>query len=92
MIEEYNDEGDKVRRLYNELITSKMGFIPRGDQDVKLVYKLIRNKYPELCNDRYLCSKHHPPGMDKPEWKHVVQAALQVMKIESIDHGVRRFL
>lgn len=87
-------EDAKTKKLYQELKLNNMDFIPRGDNDVKkVVYKMVKARYPDLCNDRYKCPHGYKgKGMpNKPEWQHIVQAVMRDFRIESISRGTRRF-
>ena len=66
--------------LYQKLIASKFSFLPRGTRTIDEIYRSIKHKYSDLCDDSYLCSENCRHGNDQPEWKHTVRNALQYLK------------
>jgi len=71
---------DELTTLYHNLCESQFGFVPRGEHHIHDIYSLVKNSYPKLCNDSYLCSENCKSGHDRPEWQHRVRAALDYLK------------
>ncbi|WP_435334760.1 HNH endonuclease [Haloarchaeobius sp. TZWWS8] len=73
-----NTDREKVRELRSHLLRTDMSCVSPGRQSVTdVVYEAVKETYPSLCDDAYLCSEAHDTGRKSPEWKHVVQEALQ---------------
>ncbi len=71
---------DEISELYKELIDGRFAFVPRGTADLTLVYGLVQNEYPTLCDDQYLCNENCQSGHNSPEWQHCVRRALDALK------------
>lgn len=56
--------------LCREIKDSSFNFIPRGLVSIHTIYELVQQRYPNLCDDDYLCSTHCREGSNQPEWKH----------------------
>jgi hypothetical protein len=69
-----------LQQLYQGLKSSRVRFLPRGEHDVRAIYRIVKARYPRLCDDRFLCSQNCSRGHEQPEWPHVVRKALQVLK------------
>lgn len=69
-----------TRELYQCLIRAELSFVPRGRHHITYIYDCVRSKYPNLCDDSYLCSENCESGVDQPEWKHIVRGALDASK------------
>ncbi len=69
-----------TRKLYQNLIRTELSFVPRGRHRITCIYDRVRSKYPNLCDDSYLCSENCKSGADQPEWKHIVRGALDALK------------
>jgi len=72
-----------LQQLYQELKSSRFRFMPRGEHDVRAIYRAVKATYPRLCDDRFLCSQNYSRGHEQPEWRHVVRKALQVLKSQT---------
>ena len=72
-----------TRELYQNLIRTELSFVPRGRHHITCIYDCVRSKYPNLCDDSYLCSKNCKLGANQPEWKHIVRRALYALKEKS---------
>lgn len=71
-------ERARVRELRRRLLQTDMTCIPPGRQSVSdTVFEAVKETYPRLCDDSYLCSDAHETGRENPEWQHVVHEALQ---------------
>ena len=62
---------------------ARFSFIPQGEIHLRGVYAIVKDRYPELCDDSYLCSTNCKSGYNSPEWKHVVRTGLNEMKNRS---------
>jgi len=69
-----------LQQLYQDLKSSRFRFLPRGEHDVRAIYRAVKATYPRLCDDRFLCSQNCSRGHEQPEWQHVVRKALQALK------------
>jgi hypothetical protein len=70
----------ELEELYRELADTRFKFVPQGEVALRSVYALVKDRYPRLCDDTYLCSTNCQSGVNQPEWKHVVRTALNEMK------------
>ena len=73
----------ETRELYQNLIRTELSFVARGRHHITGIYDCVRSKYPNLCDDSYLCSENCKAGADQPEWKHIVRGALDALKDKS---------
>jgi hypothetical protein len=74
---------EMLTKLSQALIESKFSFMPRGTFNTKTIYEVVQKRYPELCNDKYLCIEHCKSGHNQPEWKHRVRGVLDNLKKRS---------
>jgi hypothetical protein len=74
------DGNQPLEQLYRILMESHLEFLPRPEIHLREIYKEVRDRYPELCDDGYLCSTCCKDGTNNPEWHHVVRAVLNNMK------------
>jgi hypothetical protein len=70
----------ELEELYHILVDTRFEFIPRGEIHLRKVYAIVKERYPELCDDAYLCSTNCKSGYNSPEWRHVVRTGLNEMK------------
>ena len=49
---------DIEKQLCTELKASSFNFIPRGEIRIEELYELIEQRFPDLCDNNYLCSEH----------------------------------
>ena len=71
---------DDLRILYHELCETRFACVPRGEHSLLDIYGFVREHYPALCDDSYLCSENCTSGHNSPEWQHRVRAALSYLK------------
>lgn len=69
-----------TKKLYQNLIDTRLSFVSKGRHHITEIYKCIRFRYPDLCDDNYLCSENCKSGVRQPEWKHIVRGALDALK------------
>jgi len=43
------------KALYKTIKENELDFIPRGIYHIQELYDFIKNEYPHLCDDNYLC-------------------------------------
>jgi hypothetical protein len=81
-----------LTELYGILMDSRFEFMGRGEVPLDTIYVTIKNRYPELCDDAYLCSVNCQSGHNQPEWRHVVRTALTDLKKrgQGVASGSRR--
>ena len=82
----------KLKTLYQNLHGTRFDFVPTGEHHIDEVYRLVKQAYPELCDDSYLCSENCKQGHNRPEWQHRTRAALWDLKkrFDQIDSGSTR--
>ena len=51
-----------LQQLYQERKASRFGFLARGEHDVRAIYRIVKARYPRLCDDRFLCSQNCSRG------------------------------
>lgn len=81
-----------LTELYGILMDSRFEFVGQGEFPIATIYSTIKNRYPELCDDSYLCSVNCQSGHNQPEWRHVVRTALTDLKKrgQGVTSGSRR--
>jgi len=64
--------------LYRELTESDFAIIPAGEYPLGFIYRAVQARFPDLCDDSYLCSANCAPAghTTQPEWMHAVRRAL----------------
>ena len=79
-------------QLYRELVESCFSFVERGTKEVNLIYESVHQRFPELCDDEYLCPHRQNNGFHDYEWKHTVRNGLQRCKTicDSVSFSGRR--
>jgi hypothetical protein len=76
------------RDLLRQLKDSNFDFMPRGIIKMDEIYHHVKENYPTLCDDEYLCSTNCSNGDNQPEWKHAVRTLLNQYK--ALDIHVRK--
>jgi|1048.fasta_scaffold02471_8 hypothetical protein len=76
------------RDLYRQVKDSNFDFMPRGVFNMDEIYHHVKENYPNLCDDEYLCSTHCSNGLSQAEWKHVIRQVLS--NIKTLDIHVRK--
>ena len=71
-------------RLSKELKEAEFSFLGNYPIHINQIYDVVMNQFPDLCDDKYLCSTHCKNGNNQPEWKHVVRSDMQLMKKRGI--------
>ena len=74
------EELDKLEQLYRNLAETELNFMAPGDYLLKEILDQVKMKFPELCNDAYLCIQHCLSGSKGPEWEHRVRSYLSSKK------------
>ena len=74
---------EELTTLYQHLQETQFSFAPRGRYHFHDIYSFVKEQYPELCDDSYLCSQNCKQGHNTPEWQHRVRAALDSLKRRS---------
>ena len=73
------------KELIETLKENELDFIPRGIYHIQELYDFIKNEYPHLCDDNYLCIQHCRGGKNAPEWEHTVRSLFKkLIKINKI--------
>lgn len=76
-------ENERARKVYGALIDSKFDFLNKP-MELQEIYELVKARWPEFCNDGYLCIQNCKSGGGDPEWKHSVRSAVNSMKRKGI--------
>ena len=76
-------KNEKHKRLYNQLITTKLNFIGPGTHHIKFIYSEVKKQFPDLCDDNVICAEICKQGTQGPEWQHRVRTVLQKLKASS---------
>jgi hypothetical protein len=81
-----------TKQLYQEMRSTRFGFVPRGEHHLHEVYAAVKAHYPSLCDDALLCADNCASGHQRPEWEHVVRRALQAEKgtFGPVERGVKK--
>lgn len=70
-----------VAELQGRLAESDFGFVSDGNRSLNDdIYPKVKDEYPSLCDDEFLCSDTCSGGHDQPEWKHAVRRVLDMLK------------
>jgi hypothetical protein len=69
-----------IKQLRDSISEDEFRFFKAGEYQIIEIYEIIRNQYPDLCNDNYLCRDHCQTKHKDPEWHHVVRSKLQMFK------------
>jgi hypothetical protein len=79
----------ELSRLLRE---SQMDFLGNDEIHITRIYELVKNQYPNLCDDDYLCSENCSNGNNQAQWQHVVRGVLGIFKKKGIaQSGLRGF-
>lgn len=68
------------KQLSKLLRECNLNFIPLGTIHIENIYELVKQNYPELCDDDFFCFEAHRSGNRQTEWKHVVRSVMQSLK------------
>ena len=82
----------ELEELYRILMDSRFDFLPAGEVHLRDIYKIVKERSSDLCDDSYLCAENCKGGNNSPEWQHTVRAALDQMKKHRhlVSNGSRR--
>lgn len=69
-----------VSELYSTLKADEFAMLGTGTYSLHDVYRAVRRRHPDLCDDTFLCRENCRNGHDQPEWQHVVRKALDSLK------------
>ncbi|MBN9122843.1 MAG: HNH endonuclease [Planctomycetes bacterium] len=69
-----------LTELYQLLMDARYEFMGVGEFALAEIYRTVKERYPELCDDSYLCKTNCQSGHNHPEWMHRVRAALDQLK------------
>jgi hypothetical protein len=70
-----------VAELQGRLAESDFGFVSDGSCSLNDdIYPNVKDEYPSLCDDEFLCSDTCSGGHEQPEWKHAVRRVLDMLK------------
>jgi hypothetical protein len=72
--------GPQESVLSRILRNNRFGFIPKGTYNIKQIYESVRARYPQLCDDEFLCKHCCKYGSSNPEWMHIVRLSLNHLK------------
>ena len=71
-----------LQELYQHLMHERFRFMGPGEHKLQDVYSSVKSRYPQLCDDAYLCRDSCSSGDDQPEWKHTVRESLDALERE----------
>ena len=74
------DGNHALEELRRVLMDAQFGYMPQGEVHIEAVFKVVKERHSELCDDSYLCSASCKRGTNSPEWKHVVRAVLNSIR------------
>ncbi len=66
--------------LYKNLGIDDFCFIEAGRRHMSDIKEAVRNRYPDLCDDEFLCINCCEKGSRNPEWHHIIRASLGIQK------------
>lgn len=73
------------QQLRKAIMASGLHFLrDNGNLRAKDIYRLVKIKFADLCDDNYLCNVHCRNGYNSPEWHHTVRSAIQSFKKKGI--------
>jgi hypothetical protein len=83
----------EMTRLASLLMESRFHFLS-GTKHIRDVYRAVKRRYPELCDDHFLSPPNHTYGVARyPEWKHTVRTTLKHLKEQGhVSSGNKRGL
>lgn len=76
-------KGESYKKLYKRLRESEFGCVPAGFHETEDVYELVKERYPNLCDDNIPCRDVCGTDQDQPEWKHRTRTVQQVLVRDS---------
>jgi hypothetical protein len=91
LLNRFPEELDRLEQLYRSLNDTEINFIAAGEYPLKEILDQVKMKFPDLCNDAYLCIQHCLSGNKAPEWEHRVRSYLSSKK-DRPNSRVRRTL
>jgi 5-methylcytosine-specific restriction protein A len=68
---------ESYKRLYKILRDTEFGCVPAGFHETEEVYELVREEYPDLCDDSIPCRDVCGTDSDQSEWKHRIRTVQQ---------------
>ncbi|MCI0640296.1 MAG: hypothetical protein L0Y72_12620 [Gemmataceae bacterium] len=74
----------ELEALYRNLMDTGFNFILAEEVELREIYNIVKDRYPELCDDTYLCSMNCKTRDKQPEWNHTVRAVLKKMRERGI--------
>lgn len=63
---------------------TELSFLSNDPIHIEDIYQDIQQRYPELCDDNYLCSDNCLSGNNQPEWKHMVRSVINTLRLKGI--------
>jgi 5-methylcytosine-specific restriction protein A len=71
---------ESYKELYKRLRDTEFGCVPAGAHETDEVYEMVREEYPELCDDSISCQDVCGTDREQPEWQHRVRTVQQDLK------------
>jgi len=59
-------------------------FTARGERSLDDLYREVKSRYRDLCDDTYLCRDNCSSGHNQPEWQHTVRKSLDALKRQGV--------
>lgn len=74
-------------KLYGALLESDREFLGHDPIKSDEIYALVKNHFPDLCDDDYICPHYGNQRTYQPEWQHEVRNALNRLKVKGLAQG-----
>jgi hypothetical protein len=84
---------ENLSELYENLIKEEFAFLGQGEFELRTIYSKVKDRYPDLCDDNFMCIQCCKNGnKNDPEWHHRIRAALGSLKDagRNVKKGVAR--
>ena len=67
----------QLSQLLRESNRAFLGYNPIKSQEI---YSAVKNQFPDLCDDNYLCPHYGNQRSIRPEWHHLVRSYRNSLK------------
>lgn len=79
------------QQLYKSLINSNGDFLGFNPIESKDMYAAVKNQFPNLCDDDFICPHYSKQHTNQPEWQHVVRKFRERMKQKGLAMRTRNY-
>lgn len=73
-----------LQTLYQYLIHDRFSFMTQGEHSLDDLYRGVKSRYHNVCDDSYLCRDNCSRGHNQPEWQHTVRKSLDALKRKGV--------